>query len=243
MPPGSAIWDSCMRAARAWSRAGRRRCGGTALLRSRGCPVPSATWPGAMSTARAWSRTGSGLSTGTDRRRTRRTPGGCSAWASAANTAAAWRQNWEEAVHWYRRAVDAGSAAAMCNLGVCYERGEGVERDARGGSPSCTDRRRSGRTRPPSATWAICMRPDEGVEQNWQEAVRWYQAAAEQGYPRAQCNLGVCWEFGQRRGEGPGQGSRFVPAGCGAAATGWPPATWDICTRPVSAWPRAGQRR
>ena len=45
-------------------------------------------------------------------------------------------QNWEEAVHWYRRAVDAGSAAAMCNLGVCYERGEGVERDAAGGSPA-----------------------------------------------------------------------------------------------------------
>ena len=68
-------------------------------------------------------------------------------------------QNWEEAVHWYRRAVDAGSAAAMCNLGVCYERAKawsGMPRRR----PGCTDRRRERRTRPPSATWDICMRPE-----------------------------------------------------------------------------------
>ena len=41
----------------AWSRAGRRRCGGTAPPRSRGCPGPSATWPGAMSMAEASRRT------------------------------------------------------------------------------------------------------------------------------------------------------------------------------------------
>ena len=38
-------------------------------------------------------------------------------------------QDWKEAVYWYQKAVDAGSAYAMCDLGVCYERGEGVQQD------------------------------------------------------------------------------------------------------------------
>ena len=35
------------------------------------------------------------------------------------------------------------------------------------------------------------------MEQSWQEAVRWYRAAAEQGLPRAQCNLAWCYEYGK----------------------------------------------
>lgn len=68
-------------------------------------------------------------------------------------------QNWEEAVQWYRRAVDAGSAAAMCNLGVCYERGEGVERDAAEAARlyrQAAEREDAAA----SATWDICMRPE-----------------------------------------------------------------------------------
>ena len=41
-----------------WSRAGRRRCGGTVPPRNRACPVPSAIWHGAMNTARASPRIG-----------------------------------------------------------------------------------------------------------------------------------------------------------------------------------------
>jgi TPR repeat protein len=35
-----------------------------------------------------------------------------------------------QAVAWYKRAADAGSAFGMLQLGVCYENGEGVEKDA-----------------------------------------------------------------------------------------------------------------
>jgi len=31
---------------------------------------------------------------------------------------------------WYRRAAEAGHAAAQFNLGVCYRNGEGVAKDA-----------------------------------------------------------------------------------------------------------------
>ena len=37
----------------------------------------------------------------------------------------------------------------------------------------------------------------EGVEQDDDAAYEWFQAAAEQGYPRAQCNLGYCYESGK----------------------------------------------
>ena len=34
-----------------------------------------------------------------------------------------------EAVKWYRRVAEQGNARAQYNLGICYERGEGVEKD------------------------------------------------------------------------------------------------------------------
>ena len=34
-----------------------------------------------------------------------------------------------EAVKWFRKAAEQGSAKAQCNLGVCYANGEGVTKD------------------------------------------------------------------------------------------------------------------
>ena len=38
--------------------------------------------------------------------------------------------NYTEAVKWYRKAAEQGMAEAQYNLGVCYEYGEGVTKDA-----------------------------------------------------------------------------------------------------------------
>ena len=38
-------------------------------------------------------------------------------------------QDYKEAVYWFRKAADAGNAAAMCNLGTMYETGKGVNMD------------------------------------------------------------------------------------------------------------------
>ena len=38
---------------------------------------------------------------------------------------------------------------------------------------------------------------DQGVKQNYKEAVKWYQVAAEQGLAQAQHNLGVMYGRGQ----------------------------------------------
>ena len=43
----------------------------------------------------------------------------------------------------------------------------------------------------------VCYYFGEGVEQDYEEAVKWYRKAAEQGYARAQYNLGVCYYNGE----------------------------------------------
>ncbi len=95
-------------------------------------------------------------------------PGGCTAWASAANTAAAWNGTGKTAVDWYRRAVDAGSVPAMCNLGVCYERGEGVERDAAKAAAAVPTGGGAGDAAA-QCNLGYLYETGEGVEQNWQD--------------------------------------------------------------------------
>ena len=75
-------------------------------------------------------------------------------------------------------------------------------------SPACgcrrnTGRRPSGSAKPPtratrrrSSTWPLYV-TGQGVPQNYADAVKWYHAAAEQGEPQAQFNLGVFYETGQ----------------------------------------------
>ena len=38
-------------------------------------------------------------------------------------------QDKAEAVKWYRKAAEQGDARAQCNLGVCYDNGEGIAQD------------------------------------------------------------------------------------------------------------------
>ncbi len=57
------------------------------------------------------------------------------------------------------RKAEQGDIDAQCNLGLCYENGD-------------------------------------GVEQSYEQAVKWYTKAAEQGHAGAQCMLGECYETG-----------------------------------------------
>ena len=43
----------------------------------------------------------------------------------------------------------------------------------------------------------VCYYNGEGVDQDKAVAVEWLRKAAEQGYARAQNNLGYCYEYGQ----------------------------------------------
>ena len=38
-------------------------------------------------------------------------------------------QNYEQAVYWYAKSAAQGYSRAQYNLGICYEKGQGVEQD------------------------------------------------------------------------------------------------------------------
>ena len=44
---------------------------------------------------------------------------------------------------------------------------------------------------------AVAYRYGNGVEENYKEAVHWYQLASDQGYAESQYNLGVMYEEGK----------------------------------------------
>jgi TPR repeat protein len=43
----------------------------------------------------------------------------------------------------------------------------------------------------------VCYQTGQGVQQDHQEAVKWFRRAADQNDESAQCYLGVCYQFGQ----------------------------------------------
>ena len=106
------------------------------------------------------------------------------------------RQDYAEAVKWYRKAAEQGLAEAQINLGYCYENGQGVPQD-------CTEAvkwyRKAAEHGLAEAqiNLGVCYKYGRGVPQDCTEAVKWYRKAAEQGHANAQCNLGVCYDKGQ----------------------------------------------
>ena len=109
---------------------------------------------------------------------------------------AAYKKNdYPEAVKWYRKSAEQGYAAAQCNLGYCYKKGEGVEQSY---VEAVKWYRKSAEQGYAAAQCNLgyCYHNGEGVEQSYVEAVKWYRKAAEQGNANAQCNLGLCYENG-----------------------------------------------
>ena len=39
------------------------------------------------------------------------------------------KKNLEKAIHWYQKAAENGNKFAQCNLGICYQYGDGVKKD------------------------------------------------------------------------------------------------------------------
>jgi TPR repeat protein len=94
------------------------------------------------------------------------------------------------------RAAEQRNAAAQCNLGFCYERGQGVAADAR---EAVVWYRRAAEQGNVKAQFnlAVCYELGRGVDADAREAVAWYRRAAEQGYAGAQYNLGYSYAYGK----------------------------------------------
>ena len=90
------------------------------------------------------------------------------------------KQNYKEAVTWYRKAAVQGNASAQFNLGDTYRKGEGVKQDRK---KAATWYRRAAEQGDAAAqnNLGLMYGSGKGVPQNLAVALTWLQLAAEQG--------------------------------------------------------------
>ena len=106
------------------------------------------------------------------------------------------RQDFSEAVKWYRRAAKQGHAAAQENLGAMYHYGLGVSKNK---VEAVKWYRLAAEQGYAYAQNKLGHMYASGVDvpQNYTEAVKWYRLAAEQGDRGAQSTLGRMYEKGR----------------------------------------------
>ncbi len=102
----------------------------------------------------------------------------------------------KQAANLFKLAAAAGNARAQCNLGYCYQVGEGVEANEKKAAGLYQDAADQG--------WALgqcnlgyCYHTGKGVALNKKRAVELYQLAANQELPLAQYNLALCYMNGE----------------------------------------------
>jgi len=106
------------------------------------------------------------------------------------------RQDYKEAVKWYRLASDQGQVNAQSNLGGMYANGQGVLQDYKEASNLYRLAADQGNADAQNYLgWLYAN--GKGVPQDYKEAAKWYRLAADQGHASAQKNLGVMYANGQ----------------------------------------------
>ena len=106
------------------------------------------------------------------------------------------KKDYSEAVKWYRKAAEQGSARAQCYLGECYYYGRGVSQDYSEAVKWYSKAAEQGYASA-QCNLGYCYQYGQGVSQDYTEAVKWYRKAAEQGSADAQNNLGNRYYNGQ----------------------------------------------
>ncbi len=118
------------------------------------------------------------------------------AWAGFDEGVAAYnRGDYATALREWRPLAKQGNIVAQNNLGVMYDRGEGVPQDY---AKALQWYRKAAEQGVATAQNNIGFMYDRGhgVPQDYAEAVKWYRKAAEQGDALAQYNLGVMYDKG-----------------------------------------------
>ena len=105
------------------------------------------------------------------------------------------KQNYVEAVKWYRKAAEQGHALAQATLGACYLTGTGITQSY---AEAVKWYRKAAEQGQADAQYAlgVCYYEGLGVTQSYTEAVKWLRRAAEQGQADAQYALGLCYGLG-----------------------------------------------
>ena len=105
------------------------------------------------------------------------------------------RKQFEEAFVWLRRSADQESPFGMLLLGLCYQKGDGVETDPVRGKELCDTAIESIRECAELGDveamdrLGICYANGQGTEMDLVLGRKWFRKAAEAGYAKAQCDL------------------------------------------------------
>ena len=91
------------------------------------------------------------------------------------------KKNLKKAVEWWTKAAEQGDATAQYNLGVCYENGDGVEKDSQKAVKWYKKAAEQGHA-DAQCNLGVCYEKGDGVEKDLKQAVKWYEKAAEQGH-------------------------------------------------------------
>ena len=106
------------------------------------------------------------------------------------------KQNYIEAVKWYRKAANQGYAPAQHKLSSCYLVGRGIIKDQIESAKWCRKAAEQGYA-PAQLDLGACYTFGYGVNKDYYEAAKWYRKAAEQGNDAAQYSLGTCYYYGE----------------------------------------------
>ncbi|MEY8687941.1 protein kinase [Bacteroides sp. AN502(2024)] len=98
-----------------------------------------------------------------------------------------------EAIPFLDKAANQGYVVAQCKLGVCYDYGNGVEKDSVKAVEWYKKAAEQGNAEA-QYRLGMCYNISEG---DWVKAVEWYRKAAEQGNAGAQYCLGICYNYGK----------------------------------------------
>ena len=107
-----------------------------------------------------------------------------------------------------RQAAEAGDAHAQLNLGLCYENGRGVSRDA---VQAIKWLRRAAEQGFDEAQYELgcCYNGDDGFPKDPGEAAKWWEKAAAQGYADAQYCLGLSYSSGEGVARNPAAAAKW----------------------------------
>jgi TPR repeat protein len=104
--------------------------------------------------------------------------------------------NFEAAALQNQKAALKGSSVAQYNLGVAYEKGQGVSIDFKEAVKWYRKAADQGDASAQNNLGSMYQN-GMGVPQNSSEALKWYRKAADKGYDNAENNIGTMYNFGQ----------------------------------------------
>ena len=104
-------------------------------------------------------------------------------------------EDYEKALFWYRKAAEQDYGMGLYNVGLCYEYGEGVEKNL---ETAVEYYHKAAQQGDADAQCMLGCYYGEGTKNpDFEKSFFWFQKSAEQGNLNAKFNLSSCYEYGE----------------------------------------------